>query len=445
MPGAKMPPLRPITSVADLRRLNLDPETVRAHVIRPAHLADVVSFRGPLDPLRGPIFEFVGTPGLYYFDAGGFGNSLHAALKDQVAGYAMRLLHHGTPIQTRTWNWAKTLPDTSDAWASGTRMHVASVSKFITAVAMTRLLNEKQIAIDTPIAGFLPAYWTKGPNISQITFRHLMTHRSGFVTGKSDSDFLFMKSHVAAGIGAVGSFAYENMNFGLCRLLIATILGAIATTATFLLPGVDASDVFWDYLTINAYAGYVRDAVFTPAGVSGPTLDHPGVDALAYNFPVSGGGWNSGDLTSMSGGVAWHMSVDDLMAVLSSVRRGGTIVSVSHAQTMLDNNFGIDEQKQTPLGWLYWKGGYWGDPMGHREQSLIYFLPSDMEMALLTNSPVGSPERSFPDAVYNAYIANIHPATSLRGFLIRHNLPLTSRVHPLVGPSHNSLREMLPT
>src|SRR5207247_5795045 len=128
-----------------------------------------------------PLFDFGGTAGLYYVDAGGFGSSLHAALKDQVAGYAMRLLHHGTPIQTGTWNWAKTLPDTSDAWASGTRMHVASDSKSITAVAIARLLNEKQIAIDTPIAGFLPAYWTKGANISQITFRHLMTHRSGFV------------------------------------------------------------------------------------------------------------------------------------------------------------------------------------------------------------------------------------------------------------------------
>src|SRR5262245_19971507 len=138
-----MPPLRPITSLADFRQLNLDPEVARAHVIRPAHIENVVSSLGPLDPLRGPVFDFIGTPGLYYFDAAGFADVLHNALKDQVAGYAMKLLHNGQPLQSRTWNWAKTPADGSDAWALGTRMHVASVSKFVTAVAMTRLLQEK--------------------------------------------------------------------------------------------------------------------------------------------------------------------------------------------------------------------------------------------------------------------------------------------------------------
>jgi CubicO group peptidase (beta-lactamase class C family) len=442
MPAMPLLP-RTITSLADVRRVKLDPERVRAHVIRPAHLDDVVSSRGPLDPLRGPSFEFVGAPGLYYFDAAGFADSLHAALKDRVAGYAMRLLRHGTPLQTRTWNWAKTPTDGSDAWALATRMHVASVSKFITAVAMTRVMHERQIAVDTPIAGFLPAYWTKGPNVDQVTFRHLLTHRSGFVTGKSDSDFSFMKSQVAAGAGALGSFAYENMNFGLCRILLATILGSIATNATFMLFGMDLNDVFWDFLTIDAYARYVQELVFAPAGVSGPTLDRREADALAYDFPVSGGGWNSGDLRTMAGGVAWHMSVQELLAVMSAVRRGGTIMTPARAQTMLDASFGIDDQKNTPLGWLYWKGGYWGDPMGHREQSLVYFLPREMELALVANSPVGSPERSFPDAVYGAFIANVHPATSLRDFLIRHNHPVTTSVHALTAPA-NSLREMLP-
>ena len=284
----------------------------------------------------------------------------------------------------------------------------------------------------------------EGPNVDRITFRHLLTHRSGFVTGKSDSDFLFMKANVAAGVAAVGSsVAYENMNFGLCRILLATIAGAVATNASFALPGFDVNDVFWDFLTIDAYVRYVQESVFAPAGVSGPTLDHPAAHALGYDFPIAAHGWNSGDLRSVAGGVAWHMSVDDLVAVMSAVRRGGTIMTAARAQAMLDDRFGIDEQQETPLGSLYWKGGYWGDTMGRREQSLVYFLPREMELALLTNSPVDSPERSFPEVVYNAYITNIRPATSLRGFLLRHHHPVTSSVHPLTGPAR-SLREMLP-
>ena len=75
----------------------------------------------------------------------------------------------------------------------------------------------------------------------------------------------------------------------------------------------------WDSVTIAAYAKYVRDHVFAPAGVSGPTLGHPSADALAYSFPVNGGGWNSGDLSTVSGGAGWHMSVDDLLDVMGAL------------------------------------------------------------------------------------------------------------------------------
>ena len=438
-------PSRVIRSVADLRQANLDPEKVRAHVLRPGNLEGVVSDRGPLEPIRGPGFELPKTPGLFIFDPAGFAVSLHAALQDQVAGYAMRLLHHGLPIQTRIWNWAKTPSDGRDLWTDGTRMHVASVSKFITAVAMLRLLQERQVALDTPIIGFLPAYWTKGPNVDRITFRHLLTHRSGFNTGdKSDSDFLFMKTQVAAGVGAVDSFTkYENMNFGLCRILTATVLGTLSPAATFKVDGIDLNDVHWDAVAISIYSSWVHFAVFAPAGVSGPGLDRLPADALAYDFPVSGGGWNSGPLQAMAGGIAWHMSVDELAKVLSMVRRGGAILPAERLQAMLDSGIGIDEKKETPLGPLYWKGGRWGDPKKRLEQSLVFFLPRDMELAVLTNSPVSATDQTFPDVVYSAYAANIRPATSLRDFLIRHGVPVTSSVHPLTAPTR-SLRATLP-
>lgn len=440
-----MSPEPAITSLADARRLKVNEAKVRAHVLRPAHVLGIVSSRGLEDAALLPRFTFTGTPGgLFYLDVPGFGTALHTALEDQVAGYAVRLQHEGSPVHARAWNWAKTADDGAESWASGVRMHVASCSKFITAVAMYKLLRERNLPLETAISGFLPTYWAKGPNIEKITFRHLMTHTSGFDSHLSDSDFQFMKDHVAAGVSGVGGEAYQNMNFGLCRILIATILGKISPDANFSfppLPGVN--DQFWDYITINAYEQYVRDAVFNPAGVSGPTFNHPDADALSYTFPVTGGGWNSGDLTSVCGGVGWHMSVDDLLAVMAAFRRANTIMSAADAQSLLDARFGIDEQTLTPLGWLYRKGGYWGDPMGHREQSNIYFLPRGMEMALLTNSPLGSPEKYLPDAIYNAYISNIRPANSLREFLQRHQRPTTSSVHALVG-ADRSIRQMLP-
>ncbi len=109
----------------------------------------------------------------------------------------------------------------------------------------------------------------------------------------------------------------------------------------------------------------------------------------------------------MSGGAGWHMSVDDLLDIMGTFRRKGTIMSTTQAQTMLDNGFGIDVRTSTPLGMLYNKNGAWGDSGGHVEQSLTYFLPQDMELVVLTNSPVGSPGQFFRDVVTNTYVANI--------------------------------------
>jgi CubicO group peptidase (beta-lactamase class C family) len=397
------------SAISETHVANVDEAALRAHSIRPSHVRDVISSKGLEEGIPYPEFAFpVSGTFPYDFDIDGFGKALHAALKDQVAGYVMQLWQHGRAIYTLQWNWAKRPWDGSEAWTPAVRMHIASCSKLVTAIAMTKLLDEKHMSYDTPIAGFLPNYWAKGPNVDKITFRHLMTHTSGFDTGKSDSDFSFMKDQVAAGVSGTGTYHYQNLNFGLCRILLSTINGDIAPGAFFTMPLVP-NDIVWDYLTIQSYVQYVRDHVFAPAGATGPTLDHLEDDALAYSFPVQAAGWNSRDLSTMSGGVGWHMSPDDLLRVMDTFRRKGSIMSASQAQTMLDNGFGIDLVMPTPLGNLYNKGGWWGNPGGQVEQSLAYFLPHDMELVVLANSPVASPAQSFRDVVTNIYIDNVRP------------------------------------
>ncbi|MDQ1472981.1 MAG: hypothetical protein QOJ99_4461 [Bryobacterales bacterium] len=394
------------TALTDVHNVTVTEAALRAHVIRPAHTEGIISSKG-LEEGERQIFHFPPAPA-WHFDVNGFGQALHAGLKDSVAGYVMELRQHGKVIYTLQWNWAKAPVDGAEGWNPNVRMHIASCSKLVTAVAMTRLLNEKHISFDTPIVNHLPAYWAKGPNIGKITFRHLMTHTSGFNTGSSASDFGFMKSHVAAGVTGVGQYHYQNMNFALCRILIATINGNIAVGANFgipLLPNIN--DVFWDFVTIQAYAKYCQDHLFAPSGVSGPSLDHPNPDALAYKFPVNGPGWNSGDLSSMSGGAGWHMSPNDLLSVMGAFRRNNNIMSTAQAQTMLDNSFGIDMTLQTPLGKLYNKNGLWQNGSGQIEQSLAYFLPQDMELVVLTNSPIGAGNQFFRDVVTNLITANI--------------------------------------
>ena len=403
-----------ITEFAELHRVVRDvtvtEAALRAHAALPVHDPSIRSSRGLEE--GQPLREFKLLPGVKYrFDVDGFGQGLHAALKDAVAGYTMRLRHNGKTIYTLEWNWALTPTDGNEGWTPDVRMHIASCSKLVTAIAMTRLLGHNHMAFNTRIINWLPDYWIKGPGIDQITFRDLLTHRSGFNTGGSDSSFAVMKAQVAAGVTTRGQYHYENMNFGLCRILLSTINGNIAPGTTFNLPPLpNSNDLIWDFVTINGYVNYVQQHLFQPAAVAGPTLDHPNPDALAYTFPVSGSGWNSGNLAYMTGGAGWHMSVDDLLNVMGTARRKGSIIRPERARKMLVNGFGVDLIQNTPLGTLYNKNGFWMDGAGHVEQSLAYFLPRRMEMVVLANSPIGSPPQFFRDLVTNLYMANIKPA-----------------------------------
>jgi acylphosphatase len=280
----------------------------------------------------------------------------------------------------------------------------------ITAIAMTRTLAAHGLPVSTKIIDFLPGYWAKGRNIDQITFAQLMTHTSGFrLTDNmgnpiSDTFFPKMKEQVGTGVTSanLGVYSYQNMNFSICRILIPVMNGTIPANTTF-------PDNIWDFITISAYAADVEQHLFNPAGVSGPTFTHPGPDALGYEFPP-GAGWDSGDLTSNSGGDGWHTSVEELLDVMGCFRRQGSIMSPAAAQTMLDNGFGIDLIESTPLGTLYYKWGLWATEAMQTEQCLAYFLPRDMELVVFANSPIGAAGMKFPDLVTRIYLNNIMTA-----------------------------------
>jgi hypothetical protein len=229
-----------------------------------------------------------------------------------------------------------------------------------------------------------------------------------------------MKSQVAIGVTSanLGVYSYQNMNFSICRILIPVMNGTILANTTFPPP---FQDNIWDFITLSAYAAYAEEHLFKPAGISGPTFTHPDPDALAYAFPP-GAGWNSGDLTADAGGTSWHMSVDELLDVMGCFRRQGSIMSPAAAQTMLDDGFGIDVIESTQLGTLYNKNGLWRSGAMQTEQSLAYFLPRDMELVVLANSPIGAADKFFRDLVAGIYLDNISTEISIGGWIARHNL-----------------------
>lgn len=391
-----------------LHRLGVTEETLRTHVMRPDHLENATlgfDLRRPADGTDDPSSPPPPSGLFYRLNTDNLRRDLHAQLSFCLAGYSMQLRRYGRVVFDDQWNWSKTPVDGAVAWTAEVPMHVASVSKLFTAMAMTKLLEDHNISPDALIWPYLPPYWVRGSGVNQLTFRHLLTHTSGLVPGPDvagPSDFQSMKDQIALG-AAPGTSGYRNMNYGLCRILLSTIDAPYAFSP---LPG-GVTDTYWDLTTIRYYAKYVNENIFAPVGVSS-SFQHTDDNALAYPYPaLDVPGWNSQDLSTMSGCAAWHLSVDDMLTVMAAFRRRGLIVDPAVAQKMLDRQFGLDWKNDTNLGRIYGKGGFWSLKVGDTdgvfvEQANVFYLPKGMELVILANSPFCNPNTGFMGRVVKA-------------------------------------------
>jgi hypothetical protein len=357
--------------VQDLKIQNLPQglteANIRTHVIAPAHTRNIqieeqneaLEARYKFPKINK---SYKATPKL---NVGAFGTTMHTILKENVTGYMLQVRHNGNLIYNLIWDFAQTPADQNK-------------------------------------------YWSKGNNINKITFRQLMTHTSGFDTDSSSSDYAFMKSKVAAGVASVGSYDYENMNFGLMRILIPIINGNVNKGTTFINDAALNNQV-WDAVTLYHYKNYMQAKVFTPAGVQNADFAPiaGGKNALAYKLNDNQKGWNSGNLASVAGGAGWRLSTKELLNVMDTVRRKNTIIPAAKAQYMLDNHFGIDQTSNTAAGKLYNKNGRWGTGDGKTEQCVAYFLPNGMEVAVFVNSPIGASNFSLRGLVKDAFVNSL--------------------------------------
>ena len=356
----------------------------------------------------------------------GFFSSVQKYLTD-TNGYSMELRRDGATVRSYSIGDAvdgqvESMPGSPVAsvpWTTTTNMQIGSCSKLITAIALTKIIQDTPgVSAGDAITPYLPAYWDlAAPNVGQITFADLMTMTSGLeFTSNNFSQQTYVAAREAIATGALNAndightYNYLNVNFDLCRVLMATVSGAIDTAYVYdgpplpassgpsgtppppwhRLTQLEADDDIWDQRTIAFYEQYVQENILGPAGVTA-TLSRPAQCALAYTAPpVSIPGWNSGDMSEYAGPAGWHMSVSDLLTLIGAFRRAGTIMSPASAQAMLDAHYGIDWQhgpQTSPAGNLYPKNGDDGNNLGQIEQSGLVFFPLDMECVVFVNSP----------------------------------------------------------
>ena len=322
-----------------------------------------------------------------------FNQSLRTAMDASGVGYCYIIKRKGKILHVQASGSAQVGVDGPISWTPHIPMNMASVSKFVTAIAVVKLLRDSGMSLNTSITAFLPQYWMQGTGGAGITFRDLLRHEAGLgstISGTGAGNFAEAKLEIASGPSASikGSYTYRNANFAILRILFATLTGTLSPAVTSPLP-VIPDDTFWDVVSAIAYQNYVNDKVFALATVDPRDFSADANAALAYATPPVAPGARIVDGPGGSGQSGWHMSIGELARLLDEFRTGA-IIEKWRAQQVLSNRYGLDLPLTTSAGQVYTKGGR--KLMGSQGiDSAIYLMPGEVNLAIYVNSWDGTP------------------------------------------------------
>ncbi len=273
-----------------------------------------------------------------------------------------------------------------------TKMHIASMSKTIAAMAFTQLAAQKGIKTTDKISPYLPPSWVKGDNIDQITFRDLFNHRSGIIGlgnncqngAYNENIYTGLKQLIANGVKSAnrGQYCYQNANIGLMRVIIPAITGYAFT-------GADATD---DQQTQEWYRAYVQANVFSKVGLENIIPTYPASEpTYCYNYPYTAGrkGWNPGNFSSVLGAYGWYLTPREAGKLYATVLSSSdqSVLPTAYKDTLLLTNLGC-YRASTSLGDLAYHDGWWyyDSKVPYVGLRTIWMkLPNNLTVALFVN------------------------------------------------------------
>ena len=244
-------------------------------------------------------------------------------------------------------------------------VHLASISKTITALALLHLLDERRIDLDTPFWPHLqPAFrgLAPGAHVGEITFAQMLAHRSGLPSREIDPPVMTnlagqLSQDTASAPGS--AFVYSNLNYTIARALIETISG-------------------------ETYEDYVRRVVLAPAGTTHMSL-RPPPNSFVHRVGDTESTAFDKDFTEDAGGYGWYGSAQDVAAIFAHFGAGGYLSPDMRAR-MLRDRLGL-YAFQLANGTGYSSDGHWSLPGDARgSKTAVVLLPGNVVVALVMNT-----------------------------------------------------------
>lgn len=372
----------------------------------------------PMSSLKAQTLKYLDTAHSgRKLDIQAFSDQLREVYSDSAVGWAFTISKDGKLLHDESGGFKITPSDRLDntglPFLATTKIHVASFSKTITAIAIAKLVDQKKLKWEDKARAFLPSYWRFHPDFEDLKISELVFMTSG-IDGPLDA--LSSKAEALRRIVEKGPnpekrgrINYSNTSYGLLRIVIA-----YASGYKELQPAVDSLVV--GVVTANLYQQFVNEHLFKPAGMGPSTCSITDMEpAFQYPFPydkergeLTGGSEHleNGNLGEYAGGFGWYLSALEASRFINAAFVKKKILSQAAIKALFNTGYPFVIRKNL-YGEYFGSGGDWGHPIegkGWRGIHAYYYcFPEGIVVTVFVNSGEGAPTKRVIRAYEGAF------------------------------------------
>lgn len=341
------------------------------------------------------------------FDVDEFKQNIVDGMGTQWKGYAFMINQNGMAARSGTYGFWKTGAEGDGIIGADldTPVYTGSISKTITAVAILKAMDDygegAAAMLNDPIWPYLNFIPDIHPSMYSITWRDVLTHRTGYSSAPAHHQSVLARAMEPSASNS--TYVYSNVNYGLLRFLLASLLGEVPVSTTLSDPEVDQQlrQTYWDY---------VESALFRPIGVTSATVKPSEVHYYNVNDAVTTPGCEIGDLSQNLGSGGLYMSPEDLARFLAFLNHSNVLMN-DVSRTLMYLNFAGWSDINDPLvsptqsthGTYFTKGGSRSCGNGQGARSIIMSFPNDVEIVVMGNTRGVLGTGAIRNMVVNAY------------------------------------------
>lgn len=305
-------------------------------------------------------------------------------------GYGFVITQNGQIAQTHAAGIGSILRNDTMPFTINSFINIASVTKTLTTTTFIQFMRYRDITIDSTIGKWLPDSWSKNPQISNITFKQLLTHTSGIRTSRTG--WANLKSVVANPLEGPQTRSYSNVNLALFRAM----LPKMNNLNLFLTNENNMSTADFESWMSDRYIMIMQDNIFKKMDLQNRGCAVVPNQVQMFNeIPNALKTDATGDWTNWCGGGGFYLTTKDLSKFIVYLTHTNEFLTDSERTLMDNEGLGWWQKLGVTGGTAYGHdGGLIGDlndsgtldPSEPGLQTLIIKFPNKVELALTINS-----------------------------------------------------------